>query len=497
MHIPGHCCYAMNMSYYPKWLLRSTGFLCMMLFASVLSAMDEVATPPDPPAPVPKNGEKFQVYVVPIKGPITSPQLYILRRALKEAIDQNIDAVVLDMDTPGGALDTTLEMMNALENFKGDTFTFVNREAISAGSYIAIATRYIYFHPRGLMGAAEAVSGTGEDIASSMARKINSYLQGRVKVLTKEYRYRADVQRAMMDPDFVLEIDGTVLKEAGSLLVLTPEGAVKEYGEPPEPLLAEGIVETVEDLLDHHYGKGRYEIKNFELTWSETFAKWFQSIAPFVLGVGMLLLFIEFKTPNFGLIGGIGIALILLVILSNYFAGLAGYEEILVFAFGVLLIVVELFAFPGTFIAGALGIVIMFGALLWAMADIWPGQDFELTTSVFEGPLLQMLGALAVAVVGFILVAKFLPKTSLWSRMVVSSTAGGTGPISGGLEGKTEEDPLIGKTGIALTAMYPTGVVEIDGVRYEARLERGGVKAGVTVKVLARRGFSLLVRPLD
>ncbi len=513
----------MNKTNHPEWLFRAVATLCVLFLLPAFLSADEVdervqETSPAESVPVPEvdeaagtgtaedvapatsrtpnNGEQFSVYVVPIEGPITGPQLYILRRALKEAIEEKIDAVVLDMDTPGGALGTTLEMMMALENFEGDTFTFVNREAISAGSYIAVATNYIYFHPRGLMGAAEAVTGTGEDVNESMARKINSYLQGRVRILSEDHRYRAEVQRAMMDPDFVFEIDGKVLKEAGKLLTLTAKEAVEEYGDPPVPLLAEAIVETVEAMLDRHYGEGRYVIKNFELTWSETFAKWFQGIAPAILGLGLLLLFIEFKTPNFGLIGGAGIALILLVILSNYFAGLAGNEEILVFAFGVLLIAVEIFLFPGTFIAGGLGIILVFGALLWAMADIWPGDGFAVDPSVFQGPLLQMALALLIAVVGFLLVMRFLPRTSVWTRMVVTSTAGGVGPFARAMEGVTEEDSLVGKIGVAVTAMHPVGEVEIDGVRYEGRLERGSVAAGTEVKVLARKDFSLLVHPI-
>ncbi len=81
-----------------------------------------------------------RVVVIPVEGEIASPVLYILRRGLKEAIDEKADAVVLDMKTPGGALNVTFEIMEALGKFPGETVTYVNNEAISAGAFIAAMT---------------------------------------------------------------------------------------------------------------------------------------------------------------------------------------------------------------------------------------------------------------------------------------------------------------------------------------------------------------------
>ena len=52
----------------------------------------------------PKKVEQRRVkaYVIPITEQIGTPQLYILRRGLKDAIADNIDVVILEMDTPGG-----------------------------------------------------------------------------------------------------------------------------------------------------------------------------------------------------------------------------------------------------------------------------------------------------------------------------------------------------------------------------------------------------------
>ena len=76
-----------------------------------------------------------RVVVIPVRDEIASPVLYILRRGLKEAIEQKADVVVLDMKTPGGALDVTFDIMEALAKFPGETVTFVNNEAMSAGAF--------------------------------------------------------------------------------------------------------------------------------------------------------------------------------------------------------------------------------------------------------------------------------------------------------------------------------------------------------------------------
>ena len=91
-----------------------------------------------------EENNKTVAYQIPIRDQIGPPILDILRRGLKDAIRAKADLVILDMDTPGGELGVTLEIMEEiienLEKFDGKIITYVNDEAISAGAYIAIAT---------------------------------------------------------------------------------------------------------------------------------------------------------------------------------------------------------------------------------------------------------------------------------------------------------------------------------------------------------------------
>ena len=78
-----------------------------------------------------------RVVVIPVREQVDSPLLFIIRRGLKEAIQDKADVVILDMKTPGGALDVTFEIMEALGKFPGRTITFVNDQALSAGAFIS------------------------------------------------------------------------------------------------------------------------------------------------------------------------------------------------------------------------------------------------------------------------------------------------------------------------------------------------------------------------
>ncbi|MGE4551054.1 MAG: hypothetical protein AAEJ57_06655, partial [Opitutales bacterium] len=142
---------------------------------------------------------QFKAHVIPIRDQIGPPILDILRRGLKDAILAEADLVILDMETPGGELGVTLEIMEALDRFEGTTMIYVNKEAISAGAYISIAADEIAFAPTGIIGAAEAVAGSGQDIDQSMKRKINSYLKAKIRAHSQGHPFRARVMTAMMD----------------------------------------------------------------------------------------------------------------------------------------------------------------------------------------------------------------------------------------------------------------------------------------------------------
>src|SRR4051794_25235602 len=118
---------------------------------------------------------KGDVVVVPLQGEISPSLVTFLRRALKSAESADASSVILEMNTYGGRLDSAEEITNILNRAKIPTYTFINTNAGSAGSLVALSTKHIYMAPVSAIGAAAPVMATGEDLPATMKEKTISY----------------------------------------------------------------------------------------------------------------------------------------------------------------------------------------------------------------------------------------------------------------------------------------------------------------------------------
>jgi membrane-bound serine protease (ClpP class) len=464
----------------------------LAVFAAMLIVTGMRADIPVAGTPV----KKAVVFVIPVRDEIADPMFYILRRGLKEAIAQNAGLVVLDMDTLGGSAATALDMMEALRKYPGVTLTYVNGQAMSAGAFIAAATQEIWFAPDGVMGAAAAVTSTGEDIPETMRLKFTSFLRGKTRAVSEGKGYRGDVLAAMIDKDFELRIGDKVIKPAGGLLTLDAEDAMKTYGSPPQPLLGAGIAKNLSDLLAKKFGADGYAVTRLEVTWSEQLAVWLNAFSAVLIGLGLLAFFLEFKLPSHGAFAITGAVLLGAVFLGHYVAGFSGHEPILVFALGLILLVLEMLFFHSAGFLGLVGLLMMFGSLVWSMADLWPNEPLTISGGVFIAPLLNLgLGAV-IAVILAAAIARFLPRAWLWDKLVINATVSSVAQKAGG-GSEIETDALVGRRGLVMTALRPAGQIEIDGRRYEAKAPLGTIDPGVAVVVTGREDFALTVERVE
>lgn len=472
--------------------------LLFLLLGLCLAATSRAAEVP-PLAKEPVRPKAVRIYVIPVQDEIGSAVLYVVRRGLKEAIETNADAVVLDMKTPGGSLATTLEIMEALRKFPRTTMTYVNDQALSAGAFISATTEEIWFAPHGKIGAAAPVSSGGAEIDKTMRQKIVSFLRAEVRSVSEGRGQRGAVVSAMIDEDFELKVDDKVLKPKGELLTLTASEAMKTYGEPPVPLLGAGIAKSIDELIAKKFPGAAATVTTLNLTWSERLAVLLNALSPVLLGIGLLALFIEFKTPGFGVFGIVGIVSLAIVFLGNYVAGLSGHEPILFFLLGLLLLAVEIFFFPGAVVMALAGLALMLGSLVWSMADLWPHEPLSIAWSgdAFVRPLGNLAIGLVIAVALGLALARFIPRGWVWDKLVVNSTVGGTAQVAGGgLDQAGAATALVGREGIAASALRPSGQVDIEGKRYEARVEVGAVERGRRVVVRGASDFGLVVEEI-
>jgi len=442
------------------------------------------------PPSLPPTGK---VYILPVRENIMPPLVYVVRRGVKEAMEARADALILDMNTDGGRVDVTEEIIQIISKFKGPTFTYVNDRAFSAGAFIAVATQKIYMAPQSVIGAAAPImmspTGTGaEKMPDTVEAKMTSAVRALVRVQAEKNNHNIEVIEAMIDRTKELIIEGEVLNKEGNILTLTDRQAAREYGTPPKPLLSSGTVESLDALLAllGYDGAQRVEIKP---TGTEKLGIWINTIAPILLIIGIIGLYIEFKTPGFGLPGSIGIIAFAMYFLGGYLAGLSAAGGVLVFVGGLILVLLELLVFPGTYIAGITGAVLMLVALIMGMVDMYPGAPLLPTLPQLQLPLRDISVAVLVSFVLALVLARFLPKTSLFHQLV-SQTASGVSSVAAM---EAQQAARVGQTGVAISQLYPGGKARFGDQLLDVITRGELVEKGRPVKIIGHSGLDAVV----
>jgi membrane-bound serine protease (ClpP class) len=148
-----------------------------------------------------------------------------------------------------------------------------------------------------------------------------------------------------------------------------------------------------------------------------------------------------------------------LFFLGHYLAGLAGWEVVALFILGMVLVLIEIFFFAHTTIVfGVVGVFLMLGSLLWTMVDRYPGQNFFPTGKALAVPLLNMFIAIVGSFVVIALLARYLPRTTIYRRFALMDS----NPPGTSLTGVTRHFVTAltltpGTQGTAITILRPSG----------------------------------------
>lgn len=433
-----------------------------------------------------RAAEPGPVVVVPIKTEISAAQFFFLRRAMKQAERENARAFVIDMDTYGGEVRAANDSMDALLKTRVPTFIYINPRAISAGALIALATQKIYMAPGAVIGAAAPVMAGGEDLPKTMTDKTVSALSAMARAAASKNGHRPELADAFISKDKEVKIGDVIIHKAGSLLTLTATEAAKLYDD--RPLLAAGIADSLEEMLKSAGLTG--PVRTIEPSGFEHVAFWITTLAPLFLLGGMLGAYIEFKTPGFGLPGLVSICCFTIFFTGHYLAGLAGWEVGVIFAVGLLLVIGELILHPGTVIPGVAGALLMVGALLWAMIDRYPGEPFLPTSAMLLRPVINLGLAVLFALLAGWSLARYLPRTSFYSRIVLLSTVHGDPAVVGSTHPSHVE---IGQSGTAQSMLRPAGKAEFGGHTVDVITQGDFIDPGSAVRIVALDGLRVVV----
>lgn len=446
-----------------------------------------------------KSDYKNEVVVIQVgEDSLASKQGFgYISRIVKQATRDKARAIVFDLNTPGGlAWETGGLMSEVLRSVDIPTYAFVNSRAVSAGALLAVSCDAIYMAPGSMIGAAGVVNSTGEDLGEMMQKKVDSAFSAMTRAVVEEKGHNVELVKSMMIPSDKEKQFGSVKLEKGELLSLSAQQATSldEHG---NRLLAKGIVSSVDDLLKAERIEAPVVYAN--PTAFEQIALWIAWASPVLILLGVGGIYLEFKTPGFGIGGIVAIIAFGLFFFGNNIAGnLAGYEMIGLFVLGICLLLVELFVIPGTFVAGILGVLMMLVALFGGMLsgaeldyivtkDDW---SFDSLFSLAVLPLFRLSIGLFGAAILIMVLMRYLPETGIFRRFANEVISGGE---DDGEAVATASVLNPGARGEALTELKPNGKALFNGDIFEV-FSRGGVlPKGTPLRVIEKRSFDFVV----
>ncbi len=479
------------------------------------------------------SSEDALVYVINIRNEIGNGLRVYIDNGIKQASEAEADAIIFDVHTPGGAVGAARDIIDAIQRTEVPTIAYVNTEAISAGAMISLSCDQIVMRHGGAIGDSAPVSIQGEELSE----KAVSYIRGKIRATAERGGRNPDIAAAMVDKRLYLVrlVDGEIItlreeeyaerKDAGEemdiiaaggpegeLLTLTTEEAL-EYN------LADGEADTVADLLamyqivevdgerkalttegtalkQSELGGDRVKVVKSlnEATQQTVLASLadrfvFFLTSPFVsaglLALGSLGLFMEIRTPGFGLPGIAGLICLGLFFWGHRLLDISADYAALAFIAGVALLLIELFVIPGFGVAGIAGIVLMVGSVFFVFQNA-----YRLETAIFA----LSFSIILAFVLGMGLVY-ILPKTRTWNHFVLQ-TAMDSGA---GFHSAPREDfqAYVGKTGVALTPLRPAGTVRIDDKRLDVVTVGDFVLRDTPVKIVDVEGSKIFVEAID
>jgi len=462
-----------------------------------------------------------KVYVIPIRGEIDRSLVVFVRRSIDRAVQEGADAVVFDINTFGGRVDSALQITTLIGSAgekKTVAFVTTGPESTgvswSAGALISFSADRIFMAPGTSMGAAAPVAMGAEGMEAA-SEKVVSAVRAQIAALAEKNGYNVSIARAMVDADIELrevfingelsvadrnEIEdlkrraaqenlvveeGRVISPEGKLLTLTA-GEMERYG------VSSGTFRDTDDVLEA-LGLGDAEVVSLDRSGADRAVGFLtgSAITSLLIIIGLVALFIEITSPGFGIPGTVAIACFAVVFASYALLGTVGSVELILFVIGLVLLILEIFVIPGFGVAGILGIALIIGSLVLSMQEfVLP--DFEWQKDVLRRNLLVVLLSTVSSFAIFAVLAYSLPQIKLFSRLTLQEAQ--TAEKGFTVQAEEEARRLAGRKGKVLTTLRPVGRAEIDGEIVYVETEGEFVEPGEEIEVIEVSGNRVLVR---
>jgi len=404
------------------------------------------------------------------------------RKAFEEANELKADYILIHMNTYGGTVVDADSIRTKILNSNIPVMVFIDNNAASAGALISIACDSIYMRSGANIGAATVVNQTGEvqpDKYQSYMRSImRATAEAKGKILIDEegerkmiWKRDPSIAEAMVDPS--IQIEGVI--DSGKVLTFTVREAIENN-------FCEAEANSVSEVIKLA-GLKDYEFVEYKLTAVDKIINFL--INPVVSGLLIMLIiggvYFELQSPGIGFPLAAAILGAILFFAPLYLEGLAENWEIIIFIIGIILVGVEVFVIPGFGIAGISGIILIITGLTLSMiGNVYFDFESVRLNGLFTA-LAIVISSIFLSILFSIFISRKLLISSRLSFLVLKSTQQKSEGYVG-VEASTSK--LIGKEGIAMTILRPSGKVLIDQDVFDAKAEVSFIDKGEKVKVL-------------
>jgi membrane-bound serine protease (ClpP class) len=314
--------------------------------------------------PVLAQNQAPHALVLNVDGTINPVKERLISRTIEQAEEERVTLVIIQLDTPGGLLSSTREIVEMLLGADVPTAVYVSprgARAGSAGTFVTAAANFAVMAPATNIGAATPVSSTGQDLNETLADKATNDAAALIRSIAQERGRNADKLE-----ETVREAASFSAREAVELNI------VDFIATDLEDLLAQldgSVVETDSGAIT--LNTQDIQLRRVEKTFLEHFLEFISdpNVSFLLLTVGSLGIVIEVLNPGLivpGVVGAISLLLAFLA-LGNLPVNWAGVAFIIL---AVVLVVLEIlvagFGILGigaiiSFIAGGLLLFAQFG----------------------------------------------------------------------------------------------------------------------------------------
>ena len=399
-----------------------------------------------------------EVILIEVTGEVNAAMTAYIGDAIDEA-EATGSPVVLVLDTYGGQILEADSIKEILLDASVPVSCYITRNALSAGTLIAISCEHIIMAPGAVIGAAETIPND-EKTLSTWTGILTSAAEARGR----------DVQvvAAMADSDIVIE----GVTEAGSLLTLSASKAL-ELG------ISDGTAQTQEEALSL-LGYTGETVQEQSMSFPVLAAQFLTSttVMSILFIAAIICMGIEIFTPGFGVFGVLSIVCFGLYFGGNYIAGFAEWWSIALFLAGVVLLGIEVVV-PGFGIFGILGIICIVAGMVFATRDF---MTFLIVLGV---------GILGGAI-GLPLIYLLLKKLGLLRKLALGNDM----LPEEGYVSHTHTQNLVGKTGEAASDLRPAGIAIIDGVRQNVMSSGAYIEKGAAIVVVEHTPGRIVVEEI-